>query len=117
MFSWVAGYMLGQKAATRAASMSVVSNNILGQAAAPPHADQRVDRLLVVVEAMWDLLKQHGHTDDELQGRIEDLIEARTVRTAIPCPSCGSRVSADLPRCQICGTETGGGPVGPLGGM
>jgi hypothetical protein len=115
MLPWVAGYVIGQRAAGRAAAMSVVSNHMAGTGAqAVP--DERVDRLLVVVEAMWSLLREHGHTDEELAGRIEELEKSRAARSTITCRSCGSRLPADLPRCQICGTETGAKPD-PLGGL
>ncbi len=31
--------------------------------------EERYHRLLLVVEAMWSILKEHGHTDEELRHR------------------------------------------------
>lgn len=115
MLPWVAGYVIGQRAAGRAAAMSIVSDH-MAAAGTQQAPDQRVDRLLLVVEAMWSMLREHGHTDEELGLRIEELEKSRAARTTITCRSCGSRLPADLPRCQICGTETGAKPD-PLGGL
>ena len=84
--------------------------------------EARVDRLLLVIEAMWSMLKADGHTDEELAARIAALdksdgsADGRRVPSPITCRSCGSKVMGGLPRCQICGAETGVVP-GPLDGI
>jgi hypothetical protein len=84
--------------------------------------DARVDRLLLVIEAMWGMMKEQGLTDEQLAARIAEIdnsdgiIDGRRVIPAVTCKSCGSKVMGGLPRCQICGTETGVVP-GPLAGI
>ncbi len=74
--------------------------------------EERYHRLLLVVEAMWSILKEHGHTDEELRDRIRALDSADGVidgRRSFPprkCRSCGSLVEGGRVRCQICGTRT-----------
>ena len=121
MLPMIAGYVMGSRAAGRAASMSVVANAMAlpGAVADVDALDERIDRLLLVVEALWTLLKKAGHTDEELAAIIAQLDEmdgaadGRKSKAPTTCSSCGSKVAAGLPRCQICGTATGYAP-GPL---
>ena len=121
----IAGYVMGQRSAARAAGMSVVANHMLGSGSsveALEELDARVDRLLLVLEAMWSMLKEQGLTDEQLAARIAEIdssdgvADGRRVIPAVTCRSCGSRVMGGLPRCQICGTDTGV-VVGPLAGI
>ena len=121
----IAGYVMGQRRAARAAGMSVVANHMMGSASAVEawdELDARVDRLLLVIEAMWSMLKEQGLTDEQLAARIAEIdssdgvADGRRVIPAVSCRSCGSKVMGGLPRCQICGTETGV-VVGPLDGI
>jgi len=105
--------------------MSVVSNHISSSSSAVEalaDLDARVDRLLLVIEALWSILKESGHTDEQLTARIAEIDQsdgATDGRRAIPpvtCRSCGSKVMVGIPRCQICGTETGI-VAGPLDGI
>jgi hypothetical protein len=124
MFPMIAGYVMGQRAAARAGAFSVVSNHMSagGGAGALEALDERVDRLLLVIEAMWTLLKEQGLTDEQLAARIAELdaadgaADGRRAGAITTCTSCGSKVAAGLPRCQICGTETGVAQ-GPLDGI
>ncbi len=121
----IAGYVMGQRSAARAAGMSVVANHMLGSGSsveALSELDARVDRLLLVIEAMWSMLKEQGLTDEQLAARIAEIdssdgvVDGRRVVPSVTCRSCGSRVMGGLPRCQICGTETGVA-AGPLDGI
>ena len=105
--------------------MSVVANSMIlpgSSTDAVAALDDRVDRLLIVVEALWSLLREHGHTDQELAARIKELdgadgiADGRHTQRAAVCKSCDSKVPAGMARCQICGTETGIEP-GPLDGI
>jgi hypothetical protein len=122
MLPMIAGYVMGQRAAARASAMGVVASAITGSSHSVTALDERVDRLLMVIEAMWSLLRENGYTDEQLAARIKELDEAdgaadgRRLPPAIVCRSCDSKVPAGLPRCQICGTETGVTP-GPLTGI
>ena len=121
----IAGYVMGQRSAARAAGMSVVANHMLASGNSPEaleELDARVDRLLLVLEAMWSMLKEQGLTDEQLAARIAEIdssdgvADGRRVIPAVTCRSCGSKVMGGLPRCQICGTDTGA-VVGPLAGI
>ena len=57
--------------------MGVVANAMGGPGGhAVTALDERVDRLLMVIEAMWSLLKENGYTDEQLAARIKDLDES-----------------------------------------
>jgi hypothetical protein len=120
----IAGYVIGTRAAARAAGMSVVANAIYdkGGVADLDALNERVDRLLLVTEALWTLLKQNGHTDEELAALIAELDQAdglsdrRRAASPTTCSKCQSKVAANLTKCQICGAPTGV-KHGPLDGI
>lgn len=109
----IAGYVMGARAAARASSMGVVADAIFdkGSVAEVDAIEARIERLLLVTEALWTLLKQHGHTDEELAAIIAQLdgADADGKRNRVPttCAGCGSKVAAGLAKCQICGRATG----------
>jgi hypothetical protein len=74
-------------------------------------AKERMDRLVLVVHAMWTLVSEKtGLTEAELLQRINDLdaadgvIDGRVVRPPMRC-SCGAMVSRKMHRCLFCGKE------------
>jgi hypothetical protein len=73
-------------------------------------ADQRVDQLLLVVQAMWTLVQEKtGLTDAELVARVSELdggdgvVDGRIVRPPVKCAKCGAAVSRKFNRCLFCG--------------
>ena len=118
--SFLSGYVLGQHA-TQSARLAILS----GSGSGPSVDDlldvhERVDRLVLVIEAMWSLLEESGYTPEQLQKRIEAIDAAdgtadgkRTAKVA-QCRACGSKVAAGLPACQFCGTKVPGDPLDPL---
>lgn len=64
MLPMIAGYVMGSRAASRAAGMSVISDHMRGPGSVADidSLNERVDRLLLVTEALWTLLKKDGHT-------------------------------------------------------
>ena len=108
---FLAGYVLGEhgkqsaRLASQAGSRSAVTTD------AVVDVEDRVDRLVLVLAAMWSLLEETGLTTEQLQERIRTLDEADGIAdgklTSHPtvCRSCGSKVAASLDACQFCGTE------------
>ena len=120
MLPMIAGYVMGTRASARASGMSVVANAMTpGPTADFGVLDDRIDRTLVVIEALWTMLKQHGHSDEELASIIaqldsaDGLADGKRSKAPTTCSSCGSKVAAGLKNCQICGHSTGYIP-GPL---
>ena len=72
-----------------------------------------VDRLLLITEALWTILKtEHGYSDEQLVNAVKeiDLRDGRQDGRAaksppLPCPQCGKINSAKYPRCIYCGSE------------
>jgi len=124
MLPMIAGYVMGQRAAARASGMGAVSDAMrgLGTVTEVDALNERVNRLLLVTEAMWTLLKKDGNTDEELTALIAELdgsdgqADNRKTTAPLTCKTCGSKVAAGLAKCQICGTATGSLP-GPLDGI
>jgi hypothetical protein len=84
--------------------------------------EARVDRLYLVNQALWALLKQKtGLTDQELQKEIEklDLVETKpaSTSTALVCKDCNRTVSRRHKICIYCGgpdlvEPPGASPIG-----
>ena len=73
--------------------------------------EQNVDRLYLITEALWEILKeQHGYDESELFRRISEIdlsdgrIDGRKA-SGLPseCPHCGRVMIGKLPICQYCG--------------
>ena len=124
MFDFMWGYVMGQRSAAQAAAFtrSAASADAVSTSFELNNVDERVDRLLLLVEAMWSLLREQGLSDDQLIARLVELDEADGVNdgrhTPLPsdCPSCGSKVAAGLSTCQFCGTAVPTRP-GPFDGL
>ncbi|HSJ70490.1 MAG TPA: hypothetical protein VLA29_02465 [Acidimicrobiia bacterium] len=108
--TFLTGYILGQhgRQSARLASSVAASGGASKIELLDVH--DRVDRLILVVDAIWSLLEESGLTDEQLRERIEQIDAAdgvsdgrRTVR-ASECRRCGAMVPGDLPACQFCGT-------------
>lgn len=107
------GYVLGERAASRAAAFSRTAGASAGsQVTGELHdLDTRIDRLLLVVDALWSMLKERGYTDEDLAMRIRSIDEADgTVdgaRKPLPrrCARCDSMVEPGRRSCAFCGAE------------
>ena len=73
--------------------------------------DERIDRVVLLVEAMWAVLREHGVSDEDLAAKLMELdqsdgtMDGRRTPAPSTCRSCGSKVASGLPACQFCGTE------------
>jgi hypothetical protein len=74
-----------------------------------------VERLLMISEALWNMLKEkHGYTDEALEKRIMDIdlrdgkFDGR-VADSPPgkCPNCERTLMKRRPRCLYCGETVG----------
>jgi hypothetical protein len=122
MFDFLAGYVMGERAASRAASMSRAAAGPAGSVAGEiSDVNTRINRLLLVVEALWELLKQQGWTDEHLIAKIQELDEADGVVDGahtprpVKCAKCDSMVEAGRKSCAFCGEPVPG--VGPTAGI
>lgn len=108
---FLAGYVLGEQG-RQSARLAAQGAPRVGATVDDVYAiEDRMDRLILTVAAMWSLLKEQGLSDEQLQARIRELDEADgsadgkfTPRATI-CRSCGAKVGAGLPACQFCGVE------------
>jgi hypothetical protein len=119
---FLAGYVLGEhgrQSARLAAAAGAVAGGARREDVHELH--DRVDRLTLVVAAMWSLLQEQGFDEAALAARIRELDEADGVAdgktTARPndCRSCGAKVGAGLEQCQFCGAAVlGDAPPDPF---
>ena len=123
MLEFFLGYNMGQQSATRAASLARSAAVADGSRHTNRIEDlnERVDRLLMIVRAMWALMEEQGLTTEQLMAKIDELdlqdgVDDGQVRSAIvECPSCQSKVAPGLRACQLCGTEVRPDTGHPLG--
>jgi len=109
-FMW--GYVMGQKSATQAAAFarSAGTADAMTSHLRMIDVDERIDRLVLLVEAMWSLLREQGLSDEDLADRLMELdqtdgsMDGRRTPPPATCRSCGSKVAAGLAACQFCGT-------------
>lgn len=121
-FMW--GYVMGQKSAAQAAAFarSAGSADAMTSHLRMIDVDERIDRLVLLVEAMWALLREQGLSDEDLAEKLMELdqsdgtVDGRRAPPPSTCGSCGSKVAAGLSACQFCGTavSTGSTPFGSL---
>jgi len=106
---FLAGYVLGEhgKQSARLASQSGAARSQSTEALYD--IEDRIDRLILIMAAMWDLLKDQGLTEQELQERITQLdqadgtLDSKITAQGTVCRSCGAKVGAGLSACQFCG--------------
>ena len=72
---------------------------------------QDINRLLLITEALWTLLKkQNGLTDDDLTKVVNEIdakdgvLDGKPAKAPPrPCPNCGKMVAAHHTLCVFCG--------------
>jgi hypothetical protein len=120
---FLTGYVLGQHG-RQSARLAAVA----GSGTGPTLEDfldlqDRIDRTLLVVEAMWTLLEESGYTAEQLKARIEELdasdgtVDGKRTPQATLCRECGAKVGAGLAACQFCGSTVPKDAIGPFSGV
>lgn len=72
-----------------------------------------VEKLLMITEALWSILKeQHGYTDAELIRRVQEIdlrdgiLDGKVAKQTQPsCPQCHRTLIRNQPKCLYCGAE------------
>lgn len=111
MSGFLIGYLMGSRTATRAAAAAasmpasgVSESRVLS-------VDDRVDRLTLIVEAMWELLEASGYTEEALRAKVEEIdgrdgrVDGKVTRSPGLCHACGSSSPPGRATCQMCGEE------------
>ena len=113
MLEFVIGYSAGAGSATRAASLarSAAVADATHHTNRVEDLNERIDRLAMIVRAMWELLEEQGMTPEQLVAKIEAIdmgdgtADGQLRQAAIDCPKCDSKVAPGLSKCQFCGAE------------
>ena len=80
---------------------------------------KNTERLYLVVQAMWELLKEKaGLTDADLDAKVQeiDMRDGRldgqdsTQTDPLTCRQCGRTILSGQAQCSWCGTQAEGGP-------
>ncbi|MCA9282532.1 MAG: hypothetical protein H6812_02835 [Phycisphaeraceae bacterium] len=73
------------------------------------HMEQRLERLALACQAMWELLSEHtGITEEQLMARMEDIdfrdgsLDGKMKSGVMTCPTCKRRVNAKHSICMYC---------------
>ena len=123
MLEFFLGYSMGEKSATRTASLarSAAVADGTRHTNRIEDLDERIDRLVMILRAMWALMEEQGMTSEQLMAKIEEidlqdgLADGQVRDQLVECPSCQSKVAPALRACQLCGTEVRPDTGHPLG--
>ena len=76
-----------------------------------------VDRLYLVVEALWQIVREQSDvTDEELVQRVQDIdlrdgvLDGKVAPEVRQCEGCGRRLGRRHPKCIYCGHDVVKGP-------
>ena len=71
-----------------------------------------VEKLFMLTEALWTILKEkHGCTDEELVRRVQEIdlrdgkLDGKVATVQPDCPQCGRKLMGKRPLCLYCGAE------------
>ena len=110
--NFITGYVLGSRMVGRRVGMVASAETFAPSSSLDiDKVSDRVDRMAMVMEAMWSLLEEGGYTREQLTARLEELdaadgaTDGRISRPPGRCPQCDSAVSAGAKICQICGWQ------------
>ena len=121
MAGFLPGCILGQHGAQSARLASTVASCNGSPVRELLEVHDRVDRLILVVDAIWPLLEESGYTDEQLMARIEEIdsadgaIDGKRTAQIAQCVSCEAKIAAGLDTCQFCGAAVPDQPHDPLG--
>lgn len=107
--TFLTGYILGQHGTQSARLASSVSSGSGASVHDIADLHERVDRLILVVDAMWSLLEEAGYSDVQLRRRIAEIDGAdgtedgKRMDLAATCSTCDSKVPVGRETCQFCG--------------
>ena len=80
-----------------------------------PHS-KRFEKLGLVCQAMWVLIKEKtGLTDEDLLEMVTELdlkdgkLDGKYTKPPVDCPNCGAKICRKFNRCLFCGEEYSGG--------
>lgn len=78
--------------------------------------EDRIERLLVVTDALWELASEAlGLTDDQLTAKVVEVdarsgaVDGRRARVIRRCPTCDAAIAHGRPTCAFCGAGAPGG--------
>jgi hypothetical protein len=118
VFDFLMGYVIGERNARQAASLARTSSGPGHTVVGDIHdVNERIDRMLLVVDAMWSFLQDQGFTDEHLRARIAALdasdgtTDGRRTSMPVQCPSCHAMVQAGRTVCAFCGETVESSPV------
>ena len=73
---------------------------------------QKLDKLVLITEALWTLLKDHTDlSEDDLKNRVLELDmldgvkDGKRHKLPVDCPKCNAKINMRFQRCLFCGEE------------
>ena len=108
------GYYATRRTASKIARMGSdpdAASRAIRTGAEIDELNSRVDKLALVVDAMWILLERAGYSREDLESLIDELdmsdgsADGRNTPAGATCRACGAMVEFGRPSCTFCGTE------------
>ncbi len=94
-------------------NVQIVQSESLGTKETIRRLQKQITKILLINEAMWELLRdEHGYTDKKLAEKVREIDLRDGVednenqpRDATSCPSCGRNSPKRNRNCMYCGRE------------
>ncbi len=117
---FIAGWAARQQSqASRAELAAANASATAGQARSQVDLMQLdIERLLMITEALWTLMKeQHGYSDEQLIQRVQEIdmrdgrLDGKVAKQApLKCAQCGRTIPSKRMICMYCGAATAEDP-------
>lgn len=112
-FGGMYGAMYGAQQAAHASSSARQSASAARSAQrSVDHIEERLDKLLLVNMALWELLKERTDlTEEDLMNKVQQIdmqdgqSDGKVNRPIAKCQQCGRTISARHSKCLYCGTQ------------
>lgn len=81
------------------------------------YVDKKLDNLILITQAIWELLEENGITESQLEKKIKEIdlrdgLEDGKVGTGLKeCPDCGKRPKIRRANCFWCGAKLSAGNI------
>lgn len=116
--SWMVGFVLGQRIASKAVSMSTATGLAgVGLDRQIAELEQRMERLTLLTGVMWEVLVADGHSEEEMIQLVDTARRQaeQQASTVEKCTGCGARLLPVDSRCQTCGRTATPATLDPPG--
>lgn len=81
------------------------------------YVDKKLDNLILITQAIWELLEENGMTESQLEQKIKEIDirdgieDGRVGNDLTACPECGKKPKIRRANCFWCGAKLPAGNI------